>query len=263
MKKKIIIIVGAILVIGGGIVAFLLWQSKPESVPEPVVAALPAQQGPPQMIVALPPEKPQLPGLNESDEYMLDVLSGLFNKESLLDIFLVQHIIRKIVATVDNLPRQHLPPNVVPVKRASGRFMVEAKEGIYTISVKNSARYSVYMKIVEMIEARKVVEAYVSLYPLFQKAYEELGYPGKYFNDCLLATIDNLLAAPEMKEPVRLVQPKVFYMYENTELESCSSGQKILMRIGRKNAAIIKDKLREIKKQIMLNLQEKKIADRK
>jgi len=258
MQKKIIIIAGALLIFGGGIVAYINWQSKPE--PQPVqVAALPSQQEPPaQQIIVPTPEAPRLPGLNESDKYMLEVLTGLVDKEFLLNILLREHIIRKIVATVDSLPRQHLPTNIVPVKRASGRFLVEGKAESYTISIKNYARYAAYMKIIELIDAPKLVAAYVSLYPLFQEAYVELGYPGKYFNDRLLITIDNLLAAPEMKDPVRLVQPKVFYLYENPELEACSAGQKIIMRMGGMNAAVIKAKLREIKEQIRLNMRAKK-----
>ena len=49
----------------------------------------------------------------------------------------------------------------------------------------------------------RAVALYARLYPLFQQAYEELGYPGRYFNDRLVEVIDDLLATPEPTGPVR------------------------------------------------------------
>lgn len=37
---------------------------------------------------------------------------------------------------------------------------------------------------------------YVQLYPLFQQANVELGYPKSHFNDRVVTVIDHLLAAP-------------------------------------------------------------------
>jgi hypothetical protein len=36
------------------------------------------------------------------------------------------------------------------------------------------------------VDTRKAVALYVDLYPLFQGAYAELGYPNRYFNDRLI-----------------------------------------------------------------------------
>ncbi|HQT27434.1 MAG TPA: DUF3014 domain-containing protein, partial [Burkholderiales bacterium] len=90
----------------------------------------------------------------------------------------------------------------------------------------------------ETVDAGKLVEIYIRLYPLFQQAYEELGYPKKYFNDRLMTALDNLLDAPDAREPVRLVRPKVFYLFADQDLEDRSIGQRILMRVGSKNEAI-------------------------
>lgn len=61
------------------------------------------------------------------------------------------------------------------------------------------------------------------------------------------SAIDNLLAAPSPADPVGLVQPKVLYTYADPALETRSSGQKILMRMGKANAERVKAKLREIR----------------
>ena len=94
---------------------------------------------------------------------------------------------------------------------------------------------------------------YVHFYPLFQQEYEELGYPGKYFNDRLVQVIDHLLAAPEVQGTVLLTQPKVLYQFADPKLEELSAGQKILVRMGGENAAKVKAKLREIRSALVPN----------
>jgi hypothetical protein len=94
----------------------------------------------------------------------------------------------------------------------------------------------------EQVDTQKLVQAYVRYYPLFQKAYQELGYPNGYFNDRLVEVIDHLLAAPDVPAPIALAQPKVLYEFADPALESRSAGQKILMRMGPVNEARVKAK---------------------
>jgi hypothetical protein len=41
------------------------------------------------------------------------------------------------------------------------------------------------------------------------------------------------------------------YRYADPELEARSAGQKVLMRIGNANAAVVKDKLRAIRRELV------------
>ena len=59
-----------------------------------------------------------------------------------------------------------------------------------------------------------------------------------------------LLAAPDPEAPIRLEQPKILYQYADPNLENRSAGQKIMMRIGKTNAAALKAKLTEIRRLI-------------
>ena len=263
MKKNLIAVV-VIILLGGGIAAYLYWQHaqpQPEpaqvEVPPPALPLAPNQVV--QQVIEAPPTQPELPKLNESDKLMLETLAGLLHNKALMLLFYNEQIIHNIVATIDNLPRSRMPGSVMPVQRVHGQFIIEGTENDKTISPKNAMRYSVYVRITEVIETQKLVEAYILLYPLFQQAYNELGYPKKYFNDRLLEVLDHLLAAPDLKEPVKLVRPNVIYLYADPDLEARSAGQKILMRMGSKNEAKIKDKLREIKQQLMLHMHNKKV----
>ena len=157
-------------------------------------------------------------------------------------------IIRHIVATVDNLPRKTIAIAILPVKPAGGPFVTGTDAGGMLIASDNAARYAAYVSAAEAIDAERLAGFYVRLYPLFQQAYVELGYPNGYFNDRLIGVIDHLLAAPEPKAPVYLAQPRVVFEFTDPQLESLSAGQKILVRVGADNEMRIKAKLRELRK---------------
>jgi len=252
----------AFVILGGGLAAYFYWQQiEPEvavQAPPPPVAVAPKPEV--RQILEAPPATAPLPQLAESDSFMLDALAGLIGNESLMKLFLTERIIRNIVATIDSLPSMKLPLKLLPVELASGKFMTAGKDGELSISPKNAARYTPYVKIAEAIDVKNLVGLYVRLYPLFQQAYVELGYPNNYFNDRLIEVLDDLLEAPDLKEPVKLLQPKVLYEFADPELEALSIGQRILMRIGSKNEATMKARLLEIRQELLLHMQDEKIA---
>jgi hypothetical protein len=156
------------------------------------------------------------------------------------------------VATIDNLTREHAPASAWPVQPTGQRFITEGPQGgTQTIAATNAARYNGIVLLAGSVDPAKAAAVYAKLYPLFQQAYEELGYPGRYFNDRLIAVIDHLLQAPEPSGPVqvRLVEvkgevpstrPWVRYEYVDPKLESLSSGQKIMVRLGPENERKVK-----------------------
>lgn len=245
----------SIIILGLGLFALTLYYALPKLQPEPAVqrpspaAARPPASVEPQIrypVAQQPPEKP-LPALDASDSTIKNALGELLSDKTLIEFFRLQDFIRCIVATVDNLPRQKLALRLMPVKLAGGKFLATGKGGSLAIGADNAARYAPYLRLANAVDTEKLVALYVHFYPLFQQAYQELGYPKGYFNDRLVEVIDHLLTAPEVQAPVKLVQPKVFYLFADPEMEARSAGQKILMRIGNENAARIKAKLRDIR----------------
>jgi hypothetical protein len=143
---------------------------------------------------------------------------------------------RRVVATVDNLGREHAPPMVWPVNPTPGRFGTRGQAGAETIHPDNSQRYTPFVLFVEAVDTAQAVKLYARLYPLFQQAYEELGFPKRYFNDRLVAVIDQLLAAPagrpggreprRSRAPCRQERPWVRYEFVDLKLEALSAGQR-------------------------------------
>jgi hypothetical protein len=191
-----------------------------------------------------------LPLLDESDDEMRSVLTSLVGQKNLVEFFDPKDIIRHIVVTIDNLPRKQYATKFLPTKPVAGRFVVTGNEENTFISTANYRRYIPYVDLLESLDVKTVVAIYARLYPLFQEAYENLGYPSAYFNDRLIDVIDNLLDTPDKKGLVQLKQPHVLYEYADKDLESLSSGQKILMRMGSDNAVRVKAKLREFRHEL-------------
>jgi hypothetical protein len=208
------------------------------------------------------PDKAALPKLADSDKYLAGEIGALVPRNDVLKFLQLDKFATRVVATVDNLARPHAAPMLWPVNPTPGRFTTsQAGAASTTISPANSQRYTPMVRFIESVDTTKAVALYVSAYPLFQQAYEELGYPRRYFNDRLVAVIDHLLATPaatdklavnltEVKGPIAAVRPWVRYEFSDATLESLSSGQKMMLRAGPDNQARLKAKLRDIRGKI-------------
>jgi hypothetical protein len=244
------------------------WQSRP--VEAPIAARPPASAPKPQAAASAPaiahPVEPDaeasaLPDLARSDKLLRETLTKLFGNYAALTFLQMDGFVHRAAATADNLGRDHAPATAWPVQVTADRFTVdEQADGPY-IAPSNSQRYDAFVAFVNGIEASKAAAAYKPLYPLFQAAYEELGFPGKYFNDRLVAVIDILLQAPEPEGPIKLTltqvqgpipstRPWVRYQFADPALEALPSGQKILVRMGLANERTVKAKLTELRAQI-------------
>jgi hypothetical protein len=191
-----------------------------------------------------------LPALKDSDPDVHDTLVALFGAKAVAQFLVPENVVRHIVVTVDNLPRKKVAVELRPVKPTPGMTATTSQGDITTLGAKNFERYAPVIKVVQNTDTKTLADVYFKMYPLFQQSYEDLGYPGQYFNDRLVEVIDDMLQAPDVAGPIELTQPKVFYEYADPKLESRSAGQKLLMRMGPANEAIMKAKLRDFRKAI-------------
>jgi hypothetical protein len=254
MKNPLAWLAILLVAVGGG--AYYYWRSTIVEAPPPVAAAppppAPAPLEPPRILHPVPDPQPgtaPLPSVADSDGLVAETLGGLVGRDAFARFFVPDGLVRRFVATVDNLPRKTLAQRVLPVKPVPGAFVVAGRDDTLAIGGDNALRYRPYVAVMEAAEAKRLVAAYLRFYPLFQAAYQELGYPNGHFNDRLVQAIDDMLAAPDIAAP-RLVQPKVLYLYADADLEERSAGQKILLRMGPANAARVKEKLRAIRREL-------------
>ncbi len=247
----------AVLAVGvlaaGGAVYYFNRSPPPkiEPVAETPPAPAPANTDAPEPHYALPAvaetEQTLLPSLEDSDAVFKDAMNKLFGVGPVEAFLIPELLIRRVVITVDNLSRDRIPALFRPVKRILGTFAVRVDGGRTVLGPDNAARYAPLIGLVKATDAGALVKVYLRYYPLFQKAYRDLGTPDREFNDRLVAAIDNLLATPEPEDGIELVRPKVFYEFADPALEARPAGQKALLRIGAANRAAVKAKLREIR----------------
>ena len=191
-----------------------------------------------------------LPELAQSDAPFTAALAALLDADKIAATLVPEQRIRRFVATIDNLPRERLAINDRVFKRIPGEFAVKSRDGTYASSPSNEARYVPLVTLMRAVGAEAAAKLYLRFYPLFDKAYRELGTPDRHFNDRLVQVIDHLLATPEVQSPIELVQPKVFYQFADPALEARSTGQKMMIRMGSVNAAQTKAWLRVFRAQV-------------
>ena len=277
MKKIAVLVLVALLAL---LAAWQWMQTEPAKPAEPATAAqteapqsapslAPASNPPPtepaiaHPVPPSPTGAPSLPALQSSDATVLRLLTDLLGAKAVQDFLQQGDFIRHFVATVDNLGRDHASSMIWPMNPTPGHFteLVLEKSGdkveaIETISPQNALRYRPFVQFVSAMDATKAARLYFSVYPLFQQAYEELGFPKKYFNDRLVQVLDLLIATPEPTSALELHQIAVpgmatstrpLFEFADPALEHLSAGQKILLRVGADNAQQLRRKLTEFR----------------
>lgn len=255
-------LVGIVLVAGAG-----AWLFRPEaglrtSAPPPAFssrAPTAVQPAPPGGAAAAPaaPRHPidsaaaadaAIPALAGSDAAAWEALSGLVGDGRLLEVVLRDHLIQRLVTMVDNLTRPSAPRQALALRPLPGELQVQAGEAGSVLAAANAQRYAPYVNAFVAADPQALARVYRRFYPLFQQAYVELGYPRGYFNDRLVQVIDHLLQAPEPAQPP-VLEPdgRGKYRFVDPALESCSIGQKALVRLGPEQAAAVKRQLRAIR----------------
>jgi Protein of unknown function (DUF3014) len=248
----------AVVVVIAGIGAYYRYYSQP-GVPEKVHETRPPAPPPTTAdndgiqhpIPSTGADSAALPALNQSDQVVRDSLAGLLGQRPVEQFLVPENIVRHIVVSVDNLPRKKVAVDLRPIKPTPGETVVANQGDTSTLSTANYARYAPFVHLVESTDPKTLATVYFRLYPLFQQAYEDLGYPGRFFNDRLVEVIDHLLATPEPQGPIALVQPKVFYEFADPKLEDLSAGQKLLIRMGPANERSLKAKLRDLRTELV------------
>jgi hypothetical protein len=240
---------GGALVVIAAVVLFFSWRANRHlpartaaTAPAPTSTA-PAIQNP---VPTTPPAQP-LPPLQSSDGPLHDAISEVIGKRGADSLFKPEQIVRHIVVTVDNLSRKRLAVESRPTKPLAGSFRAIGDEQRSTLDPANYERYAPLMQVIQTVDMKQLAALYFHFYPLFQQEYQNQGFPNGYFNDRLVVTIDNLLATPDINGDIVLVRPNVMYQFADPNLEDLSAGQKTLLRMGPKNAAIVKAKLRELR----------------
>lgn len=186
-------------------------------------------------------------------------VANLVGAELMATLMHSEDFVRRVVATVDNLGREKAPARLWPMQPPAGRFTAHRQGDGEVIAQDNFVRYARHLAFVEKADLRRWVALYKRFYPQFQQVYEELGYPGRHFNDRVVEVIDLLLAAPAAEGPVAVrlpaiggpiqpARPWLLYEFSDPAQQALPAGPQLLLRMGPDNARRVKAKLRELRR---------------
>lgn len=267
MNKTSTVAISALLVAVLGLGGLYWWQRQPRASAPPTapVAAAPVVAEPAPLPAAPPAIKHPIeaaaaspPSANDPKIFWDTALAELLGQKAVLSFVITDDFAHRLVATVDNLARAHAAPRLWPVIPVGGRFRVVGDGEQRDIAPDNSARYASLVGFLASIDANRAAALYVRVYPQLQKAYEELGYPGRYLNDRVVEVIDHLLQTPESNELPKIhftevkgsvpsAQPWQRYEFADPALQALSAGQKMLLRVGPAQRQVLKKKLAEMR----------------
>ena len=217
-----------------------------DPVPAPADASRPPE--PPELAEPSAPAEP-LPSLAQSDAVVRAALETLWSKDAVARFLVPDDLVSRFVATIDNLPNPKVALKLRPIQPLGSALVrrdARARSGM-VLGEEHFTRYASLVSLVERTSVAQLESLYLRFHPLLQEAYEDLGYPGESFEDRVVEVIDHLLETPEVQAPIAVVRPKVYYEFADPTLEERSAGQKLLIRMGPRNAAVVKRKLREMR----------------
>jgi hypothetical protein len=201
----------------------------------------------PESVPVTPPVP--LPVLGESDPEVKRELGEIAGVDPLTQYLITDNVISRVVASIDSLTSRQVPVHINPIRPAEDTFLVDKEGESVVLSKQNFARYDGYVDLVQSMDTDSLMTFYRRYYPLFQQAWEQNGGLGS-FDNRMLEVIDDLLETPDVPGPIYLTKPEAVYLFEDPELESMTAGQKVLVRMGSANAAVVKEKLAEIKERL-------------
>jgi hypothetical protein len=246
----IVILVLALAVLALG-VWYVFFRPPAEPVlppPEPAARTAPEEAAPPP---TEPEEEPiELPPLNASDALVREMVEELSSHPRLASWLATDELIRKFVATVDNIAEGTSPRPHLQTAAPSAPFPAIRENDEVVLDPEGYRRYDSVVAAFSGLDPAKTVELYHRLKPLIEEAYRQLGYPDTDFDDTLERAIVALLEVPVVEGEVPLVAKVKSYEYADPRLEGLTDAQKHLLRTGPDNVRRVQAELRALAREL-------------
>ena len=186
-----------------------------------------------------------LPDLDNSDPIVRKIAPSVTGHSAFALWLVPDELIRKFTLVIDNmsrgdLTRKHLK-HFVPKQPFKVR---ELADGVYMMDPASYRRFGLFVDTFDSLDPRITIALYLKLQPLFQEAYEELGYPDQDFDQVLLAATDIILGAPVITRPLKFDRRSVMFKFADKKLENLNAVHKQMIRMGPENTKKIQAKIR-------------------
>jgi hypothetical protein len=250
---RVVAIIVVLLALGAA-AYFLLWrrsQAKPDDVRVQTEQAVPAPAAAP----VAEPAPSDLPPLEQTDPIVRELVGKLSSHPTIAAWLTTDHLIRNFTVVVVNTSGGRTPSKQLARVRPQEPFQVVRRGSNIWIDPRSYQRYDRYADAFSGLDANGAAQLYIRLKPRIQDAYRELGYPDGNFDAALQRAIVEILETPVVEGNVALASKSVAYEFAEPRLQSLSSAQRQLLRMGPRNVRLIQAKLREIAPLLGVNLQ--------
>ena len=192
------------------------------------------------------PTAPSLPELDSSDSYVRETIAEQSNNK-MTPWLIPDDLIRRSASFMDGLARGTISEKVFPLGVAEGKFTTHRQDGKIWLNAGNYERYNSVVDILLSIDMQQMAKFFHKVRPLLELAFSELGYRPRQMDGIILQTIDNILAAPVIVEPLALTRDSVTYKFADKKLEELMPLQKQLLRAGPENTRRIQQQAKALR----------------
>jgi DUF3014 family protein len=191
------------------------------------------------------PEAIDVPPLDQSDPVVRTLVEQLSKQPTVLAWLATDGLIRNFTVVVDNIASGQSPAANLRSVRPTARFAVTGSGTALKIDPRSYDRYNVLADAVAGIDAQAASRVYATLKPRIEEANKELG--SVPIDRKLEKAIVTLVHTKVPAGDVRVVPHGAEgYEFADGSLAALSDSQKLLVRMGPRNARLIQDKLREV-----------------
>jgi hypothetical protein len=215
-------------------------------------AATPAQAPQPaQLPQPIPPLGPavepvDLPPVDASDAAVRGLLKVLSGRPELAAWLASDGLIRTLAACIEAVAEGHSPALLLKPLAPRSPFTSAGGPGRVVAAPASFARYDGLAATVGAMDMQAVARLYSTLKPRLDEAYQELGHQPGSVDAAVARGLAHLLATPAAPADAALTQVVLSYHYTDEQLEGLSGAQKQVLRMGPRNAQIVRTKLREL-----------------
>ncbi len=240
--------IAAVVLAGLAVSAYFLWWRRAQPPAKDVrmqTEQTVAQSAAPKA-VAEPGDNIVLPPLEQTDALVRELVAKLSSHPTVAAWLATDQLLRNFTVVVSSIATGRTPSKQLTRLKPTAPFEVRHQGSSIEIDPRSYRRYDSYADAVGGLDARGTARLYATLKPRIQDAYRELGNPDGNVDQALERAIKELLATPVIDGNIALASKSVAYEYADARLQSLSSAQRQLLRMGPRNVRIIQAKLREL-----------------
>lgn len=203
------------------------------------------------------PSRPriELPTLSDSDAPIKALANELSPEGTLLALLVPDSILLKVVRMIIALDEHSVVKDYRPLTSPEHGLLVQPINEVldpdlgprYRLDARNYARYTAHVDLLAKLDMTRMAQLYHDFYPLLEQAYQQYGVDRGSFYKVTLRALDHVLEVPIRDESPILIQPKVFFEYQDPLVEKRTSIDKLLMRMGPENTQRVQAQLRALK----------------